>query len=236
MMITMTTTIIKKTLADFEIEHKMISDKANRSYRGNAGKYEMLISEVNDYRNVYGVNMHLLKSDNAQGQNLIRAMYNLVPAKTEYIYMLYTNSVKGVHLTRMLQHVWAFPSIEMAQKFMPEMVEQLSWAKHSHIVALPLESDITQHNLSEIYVDPYYYLDVAPILRRFDTGYTTYQSLDIPKPLEITPDLAFDQFEKRLQYNQELFEIIDSIKTQGISKSLLNELKHLVQRRKHLAK
>lgn len=236
MMRNMTTTATKKTLADFEIEHKMMSERLSRSYRGNTEKFEMLISEANDYRNVYGVNMHLLKSDNAQGQNLIRSIYNLVPNKTEYIYMLYTNSVKGIHLVRMMQHIWAFRSIDEVQKFMAEMIDQLSWAKNSHIVALPLEADITQHNLSQTYVDPYYYVDAAPILKRFGKDLSAYQSADTPEPLEITPDLTVDQFEQRLQYNQALFEVVNAMATEGISKTMLNQLKHLKSRRKLLLK
>lgn len=225
-----TQSIVKKTLEDYQVEHRVLPTSSKSSGRGAVYKHNIFISATNDYDIAYNANQYLFKSDNTNGQRLIRSMYNLISKKAEYIYVLYTNTVTGTNLTRMLQHIWAFPSANEVAKFLPEMLEQLDWAKNSHIISLPLESDLGSH-ISQSFIDPYYYKDCIDIFRRINGINSTLQIKRV-KFVPFVKNMTFTMFNKALKYNRNTFDLQESLlqtSADNINNKMINRLAQLEQ-------
>lgn len=226
-------TVVQKTLEDYQIEHKVLPDQTKDSdtVRGTAYRNNLFISEANDYTKSYAANEYLLKADTTQGQKLIRSLYNVVPDGTEYIYMLYTNTIHGINLNRMVQHIWAFPSIAEVSKFLSEMIEELSWANNSHLVQLPVRTDL--HNIKDQFIDQYYYNDFKPILHKTNSTFSVMETTKLA-PVELKAGMTIDQVGKIADYNSTVFNLATKVLHTGLTKAISSECERLVERRSKL--
>lgn len=117
---------------------------------------DMLIGLGNCYELVYASSHFLFHCNQSHGADFIKAVYNAVPEKTRYLYLLYTNTFHGMQLGRVMQALWAFPDKKTVLKYLGEMEEMCNEASHSHLIKLPIKPDFDAPNWIDQFIDPNY--------------------------------------------------------------------------------
>lgn len=224
---------MENTLISHVLNQKVVRLGPTSTYSGLSFDNNILISELNDYDMIYNVESYLFRADTDHGKSVIRGLYDLIPENTEHIFVLYTNTIKSINLTRIIQNIWAFKSDQEVDQFMPEMIEQLSWAKSSHLIELPYEPDFAANNWIENFVDPYYYVDYQKILNQTNMRYHLINEKQL-KQLVFKPSMSFADFTRYDTYNHQVYEAEKKLVNRGLSKYINDECVRLNRRRSFL--
>ena len=223
---------MKNTLISHVLNRKVLRLGPTKRYPGLSFDNNILISELNDYNTAYNVKRYLFKVDHDRGKAIVHGLYELIPLKTKHIFMLYTNTVSGLNMIRMTQNIWAFQSDAEADQFMPEMLEQLSWAKGSHLVELPLNPNFDSMYWIDDFVDPYIYSDFRKILSKTAMRYHLIEHKNL-RPIDFKPGMNLTDVTKYSNYNKQVYNIESTIIASGLSKYTDDECERLKKRKEH---
>lgn len=226
-----TTNLLTKPLTAYSIKTRDVRFKLTKSRRGNEYNNNILISEANDYDMIINSREFIWKADNSRGTSFISDMYDSLPDGTKYVFILYTNTIKHIGMRRMTQDVWAFPDLATVKRLLPDMLDELAWVKDSHLLALPGDLSAINYNLTNSFIDPYYYTDCARILRKTLPHYSEleYKKLE---PIVITAKDNYADFIAKSKFNRELFDLEQTIMFDRGNQNI-NHLEHdLAKRRK----
>ena len=153
--------MIQKTLDNYSISHSIKDDMSleyivHGASRGRHDESNMLISIFNDYDVSYSTGEYLFKTDKALGKRLISSLYDNLSKKNKVVYIEYSNVFRPLQNQRIMQNMWAFPNQATADKFMPQMINELTWIKHTHLFKLPEKPDFNQDSWSDGFLDTYF--------------------------------------------------------------------------------
>ena len=153
---------------------------------------------------------------------------NILPQSAKYLYLIYTNSLKGNRLIRMTQEVWAFPDLDTAKTYFSQMVQELRDVKHSHLIGVKL----TKNKFADKLLDYYYFNDNTALI---DKGERYALVATQAKAINRLPrHITFDQFEQVCAYQRQLFDHDLAIVQSGLNRKLRQENKELVKKRHQL--
>lgn len=219
---------MKKTIDDYWLNRHIIQMPKKLARPDKASYANLFIAEVNDYDCANLSDQYIWRSDSVKGQATVNAVVDMLPKNTKYLYILYTNSLKGNRLIRMTQEAWAFPDIETAKSFFKQMVQEINVVAHSHLIGIKLTKSHLQNKL----IDYYYFNDNEALVNngeRYALLATQAKVIDkLPK------NITFEQYEKITEYHKQLFEHNISIIQSGLTKKLRQENKELIKKRHHL--
>lgn len=226
----MTKHTIQRTLESYSLNRKVLHLGPNTKRSGFVFENNILISELNSYELIYNVNQYLFKANVAKSKTIIQAIYGLLSVKTKHVFLLYTNDIKSGNLSRITQNIWAFDSDAMANRFLSEMIEQVSWAKHSHLLELPINPDFSSPKWLDQFIDPYYYLDYQPILSRNHYHYHS-RSLTALTKLKFPKAVSLSEFKRITKYNQHLYDMEVQMEQQINLDALSKEYRKLLRQK-----
>lgn len=229
-----TLTLRQKPLTAYSIKTRDIRFTLTKIRRGNEYNNNILISEANDYDMIVSSNEYIWKADNAHGTSFISDLYDSLPKGTKYLFILYTNTLKHVDLRRMTQDVWAFPNLAEAKRLLPEMLDELSWVKNSHLIMLPGKFSQINPNLADSLIDPYYYTDCKRILRQIMPHYIELEMKQLD-PVTLTANDNYAAFLAKTQFNRDLFDFEQTLMFDRSNRNLKHLEHDLRQRRQHFA-
>lgn len=219
---------MKKTIENYWLNRHVIEMPKKIARPDSASYANLLIAELNDYDCANLSNQYIWHIDNSQGSATLNALMQIIPSKTEYLYILYTNSAKGNRLIRMTQDVWAFPNSKTVSQFFSDMISELNDVQHSHLLAI----NLAQGNVSEQLIDYYYFNDYSALANKGERyALLSSQANNISHlPYDITPE----QFQQVTLYQKHLFEHDAKIIKSGLTNQLRKENKNLIQQRHKL--
>lgn len=188
----------------------------------------LLIAEVNDYDCANLANQYLWHIDTAKGTATWNAIRAIIPPKYSYLYITYTNCLKGNRFIRMTQNVWAFPNTNIAEQYLPDIIAELQLVPHSHLLKVELND---QHNLQEKLIDYYYFNDNTALAKRG----ARYRSLAQTKAITKLPtNISLKQFKHIYHYQERLFKYQINVIKSGLTHKNRVENKILNNQRKKL--
>lgn len=234
--------MIQKTLRDYSIAHA-IKDDMNLNYivHGSKRSYHeecnMIISVFNDYDVSYSTSDYLFKADKTLGNRLLSSLYDNLSNQDKVVYLEYTNVYRPLQNQRVLQNIWSFPNQKTADKFMPEMVNETTWAKYTHLFKLPQKPNFDSKDWSDAFLDTYFEQERS----KYTTNYLDKHNYDYMTPAErklaqlldvkhLSTDFLnsltqhksdLGEFERALEYNERVDKFIRSKKNPKINEKKL---------------
>lgn len=218
-----------KNTIDYYWLNRHIIEMPKKIARPDRALYaNLLIAEINDYDCANLSNQYLWHIDTPKGTATWNAVKAVIPPKNRYLFITYTNSLKGNRLIRMTQNVWAFPNMSVAEEYLPEMIADVLQVSHSHLLYIELDNQL---NLQKQLLDYYYFDDYKDLLNR--GGH--YQLLTTQaKAIDLTEPLTTEQFKQLYNYQKRLFTHQAQIIQSGLNKATRIENKSLIKQRKKL--
>lgn len=209
--------------------------------------HDMLIGIVNSYLMSYASTEYLFKVNRQIGANFIEALKRALPKKRKVVYVAYTNTFKGIHLSRMMQNAWAFPNKTIAKEYTWQMLKEVEDVNNTHIVMLPTRVNEQKDNWREAFIDPYYNFEridwqqklIAKEMGSQPKRLVKYQiePISSEKIREMAKHKAtVGETVKAIEFNTRLMEYYKELNRFGGSKGLAEEGQRLRRERKMLDK
>lgn len=219
---------MKKIIDDYWLNRHIIQMPKKLTRPDRANYANLLIAEVNDYDCANLSDEYIWRAKSPKGQATVSAIMNILPQNAKYLYLIYTNSLKGNRLIRMTQEVWAFPDLDTAKTYFSQMVQELRDVKHSHLIGVKL----TKNKFADKLLDYYYFNDNTALI---DKGERYALVATQAKAINRLPrNITFEQFEQVSAYQRQLFGHDLAIVQSGLTKKLRQENKELVKKRHQL--